>query len=59
MFKTTQYLFTVATMLSVAEGVGFGIVICLLCGLYPGGRRQTLTRSMRSGTSKGKQQNFF
>jgi len=35
MFRTTEYLFTVATMLSVAEGVGFGIVICILCGLYP------------------------
>ncbi|MFA5236853.1 MAG: ABC transporter permease [Methanoregula sp.] len=35
MFNTTEYLFTVASMLSVAEGVGFGIVICLLCGLYP------------------------
>ncbi len=35
MFKTTQYLFTVASMLSVAEGVGFGIIICILCGLYP------------------------
>ncbi|MGD0535011.1 MAG: ABC transporter permease [Methanoregula sp.] len=35
MFKTTEYLFTVASMLSVAEGVGFGIFICLLCGLYP------------------------
>jgi putative ABC transport system permease protein len=35
MFKTTEYLFTVASMLSVAEGVGFGIVICILCGLYP------------------------
>jgi putative ABC transport system permease protein len=35
MFKTTQYLFTLPSMLSVAEGVGFGIVICILCGLYP------------------------
>jgi putative ABC transport system permease protein len=35
MFKTTQYLFTAASMLSVAEGVGFGIIICILCGLYP------------------------
>jgi len=35
MFKTTEYLFTVATMLSVVEGVGFGIVICIVCGLYP------------------------
>ena len=35
MFKTTQYLFTLPSMLSVAEGVGFGIIICILCGLYP------------------------
>jgi len=35
MFKTTQYLFTLPSLLSVAEGVGFGIVICILCGLYP------------------------
>ncbi|MFA6362008.1 ABC transporter permease [Methanoregula sp.] len=35
MFKTTEYLFTVASMLSVAEGVGFGIVICIACGIYP------------------------
>ena len=35
MLKTTQYLFTLPSMLSVVEGVGFGIVICILCGLYP------------------------
>jgi putative ABC transport system permease protein len=35
MLGTTQYLFTVSSMLSVAEGVGFGIVICILCGVYP------------------------
>jgi len=35
MLKTTEYLFTVASMMSVVEGVGFGIVICLLCGIYP------------------------
>jgi putative ABC transport system permease protein len=35
MFKTTQYLFTLPSLLSVAEGVGFGIIICILCGLYP------------------------
>ena len=35
MLGTTQYLFTVASMLSVVEGVGFGIVICILCGVYP------------------------
>jgi putative ABC transport system permease protein len=35
MLQTTKYLFTVATAVSVAEGVGFGIVICLACGIYP------------------------
>jgi len=35
MLKTTEYLFTLASMMSVVEGVGFGIVICLLCGIYP------------------------
>ncbi|MGB8309291.1 MAG: ABC transporter permease [Methanoregula sp.] len=32
---TTKYLFTVASMTSVVEGVGFGIIVCLLCGVYP------------------------
>ena len=35
MLQTTKYLFTVASMISVAEGIGFGVVICILCGLYP------------------------
>jgi putative ABC transport system permease protein len=35
MLQSTKYLFTLATAFSVAEGVGFGIVICLACGLYP------------------------
>jgi putative ABC transport system permease protein len=35
MLKTTEYLFTLASMMSVVEGVSFGIVICLLCGIYP------------------------
>jgi putative ABC transport system permease protein len=35
MLGTTKYLFTVATVVSVAEGVGFGIVICIACGVYP------------------------
>ena len=35
MLQTTKYLFTVATAISVAEGVGFGIIVCLACGLYP------------------------
>jgi putative ABC transport system permease protein len=35
MLGTTKYMFTVANLLSVVEGVGFGIVICLACGIYP------------------------
>jgi putative ABC transport system permease protein len=35
MLQTTEYLFTVASMLSVVEGVTFGIVVCLACGIYP------------------------
>ena len=35
MLKTTEYLFTVSSMMSVIEGVGFGIIISILCGVYP------------------------
>jgi len=35
MLGTTKYLFTLSTAFSVTEGVGFGIVICLACGIYP------------------------
>jgi putative ABC transport system permease protein len=35
MLQSTKYLFTFATALSVFEGVGFGIGVCLACGLYP------------------------
>ena len=35
MLGTTKYLFTVANAISVSEGVIFGIVICLACGIYP------------------------
>jgi putative ABC transport system permease protein len=35
MLNSTKYLFTIATAISVTEGVGFGIVVCLACGIYP------------------------
>ncbi len=35
MLGTTKYLLSTANALSVGEGVTFGIVICLLCGIYP------------------------
>ncbi|MGA2918372.1 ABC transporter permease [Methanoregula sp.] len=40
--NTTKHLFTVANALSVAEGMGFGIMICLACGLYPAWRAANL-----------------
>jgi putative ABC transport system permease protein len=35
MLGTTKYLVTAANALSVVEGVSFGIMICLACGIYP------------------------
>ncbi len=35
LLNTTKYLFTVSSMLPVVEGILFGIVICLGCGIYP------------------------
>jgi putative ABC transport system permease protein len=40
--NTTKHLFTVANAFSVAEGMGFGIIICLLCGFYPAWRASNL-----------------
>lgn len=40
--NTTKHLFTAANAFSVAEGMGFGIVICLLCGFYPAWRASNL-----------------
>lgn len=35
MLGTTKYLLTIANALSVTEGVVFGIIVCLACGIYP------------------------
>jgi putative ABC transport system permease protein len=35
MLGSTKYLLTMANAFSVSEGVTFGIVICLACGIYP------------------------
>ncbi|MCK9591222.1 MAG: ABC transporter permease [Methanoregula sp.] len=35
MLGSTKYLITIANALSVGEGVCFGIVVCLACGIYP------------------------
>ena len=35
MLGSTKYLITMANALSVGEGICFGIVVCLTCGIYP------------------------
>ena len=35
MFESTKYLFTIPNAISIVEGVTFGIVVCLACGIYP------------------------
>ncbi|MDD1720049.1 MAG: FtsX-like permease family protein, partial [Methanoregulaceae archaeon] len=35
LLNTTKYLFTISSMLPVVEGILFGILICLACGIYP------------------------
>jgi putative ABC transport system permease protein len=35
MLGSTKYLITIANALSVGEGICFGIVVCLACGIYP------------------------
>ena len=35
MLGSTKYLITMANALSVDEGICFGIIVCLACGIYP------------------------
>ena len=35
MLGSTKYLITMANALSVGEGICFGIIVCLACGIYP------------------------
>jgi putative ABC transport system permease protein len=35
LLDTTRFLFTVSSMLPVVEGIIFGVLICLACGIYP------------------------
>ncbi|MGB9177206.1 MAG: ABC transporter permease [Methanoregula sp.] len=42
MFKTTKYLLVPATFLTISYAITFGIVICLICGIYPAWRAANL-----------------
>jgi putative ABC transport system permease protein len=38
MLQTTKYLFIPSSMIHIVYGMTFGIVICLICGIYPAWR---------------------
>jgi putative ABC transport system permease protein len=42
MLKTTKYLFVSSSLVHILYGISFGIVICLICGIYPAWRAANL-----------------
>jgi len=38
MLQTTKYLFVPSSLISIVYGVSFGIIVCLICGIYPAWR---------------------
>ena len=43
MLQTTKYLFVPSSMISIVYSVSFGIVVCLVCGIYPAWRAAHLS----------------
>jgi putative ABC transport system permease protein len=42
MLQTTKYLFVASSLIHIAYGMIFGIIICLICGIYPAWRAANL-----------------
>ncbi len=42
MLQTTKYLFVPSSLVHIAYGMVFGIVICIICGIYPAWRAANL-----------------
>ncbi|MDD1684981.1 MAG: ABC transporter permease [Methanoregula sp.] len=42
MLQTTKYLFVPSSLVHIVYGMTFGIVICLICGIYPAWRAANL-----------------
>ncbi len=42
MLQTTKYLFIPSSLIHIVYGMAFGIVICIICGIYPAWRAANL-----------------
>ena len=43
MLQTTKYLFVPSSLIHIVYGMTFGIIICLICGIYPAWRAANLS----------------